>query len=76
MPDKKLVKCSVRVYADDLEIVRDHYPDLGYNRLIRHIISKMADRIRQGRQDAVTEMESLSDEDFLEMTAGEPDGRS
>lgn len=53
MPDKTLVKRTVRVYQEDLDIINERYPDFGYNRIVRHMLTKLADRIKEQRQDAI-----------------------
>lgn len=57
MNDRKLVKCSVRLYDEDIETVRSCYPDLGYNKILRTLFAKLAERIRTGRANAVSELE-------------------
>lgn len=52
--EKTLIKVSVRLYEEDMEVIKSHYPDFGYNQILRHLVAKMADRIRQGRQDAIS----------------------
>ena len=53
MTDKTLRKYTIRAYEEDMDIVISHYPDFGYNRIVRHMIGKLADRIRSGREDAL-----------------------
>lgn len=51
---KTLTKYSVRLYEEDMEIIKSHYPDFGYNQILRHMTTKLADRIRQGRDNAIS----------------------
>lgn len=57
MTDRRLVKCSVRLYEDDLEIIREHYQEFGYNRILRHITSRLAENIRNKREAAITALD-------------------
>lgn len=51
--NKNLSKFSIRAYQEDIDTISDYYPDLGYTRVIRHMITKLADKIRAERKDAI-----------------------
>ena len=57
MSENELVKRSFRVYRDDLEIIQDHYSAIGYSKLVRHMLRRVANQIREQRaQDTHVEI--------------------
>ena len=61
MPE--LVKCSIRLNKADLEVIQQHYQDIGYNKILRHLCSKLAQGIRQNRTHALREVENSLETD-------------
>lgn len=51
--NKTLQKYSLRAYKEDVDVVVAHYRDIGFNKLVRHMITKLADRIREQQQDTI-----------------------
>lgn len=60
---EELTKCSIRLNKSDLDVIRQHYQDIGYNKLLRHLIHRIADKIREGRADALSEIEREIDDE-------------
>jgi len=52
-----LKKCSVRINSDDLQVIQEHYRDIGYNNIIRHLCHRLAESIRRNRANALQNLE-------------------
>ena len=48
-----LTKYCVRLRPEDVDTIAQHYPDFGYNKIIRHLVAKLAEKIRAERKDAI-----------------------
>ena len=46
-----LKKYSIRARPADIDLIASYYPDFGYNRIIRHFVSQLANNIRQGKEE-------------------------
>ena len=54
---RELKKYSVRLYEEDVDEINSHFYDIGYNKVLRHLAAKLAQRIREGRENALKDIE-------------------
>lgn len=68
---KELVKITVRVYAEDMDLIRMAYANRGYNNIIRSLVARHARRLKNAvnavvpaSDPAVTEKLTLEELDL------------
>lgn len=71
---RKLKRMTVRFYEDDLDALRDAYPNAGYNKVIRALVSKFV-RVLQAKATEKLEVENEDDlikglDELIEKTGG------
>lgn len=47
MPKLTLKKASLNLYEEDIETIKKHYPDAGYQQIIRTLTHNLAEQLRE-----------------------------
>ena len=45
--ERKLVRVSLRLYADDVEFLRERFPRVGYNKVVREKVHRVVVGMRE-----------------------------
>ena len=55
MPRKKLnvEQALIRFYKGDIDTIREAYPDLAYNGVVREVIHRFAENLRNGTREPI-----------------------
>lgn len=53
--DRPLVKINIRIYEDDLALLRKYFPKAGYNRVVREAIHKLVLNLEERTNQVLSE---------------------